>query len=80
MTTNDSDIAALKVEMSYLKRDIATLQGEIEEMRADIKTLMTLLNQAKGVKWLLIGLIALSGGIGAFVAKMVPFIHIAPKV
>ena len=70
--SHDADIAVLKVEMAAVK----TGMGELQR---DVRSLLDLVNQTKG-GWKTIILVAgAAGTMGAFMAKILPFVGALPK-
>ena len=72
-------ILAINEDIGSLKARVDALDREMREMRDDIKSILAILNQTKGSWKTLVLIGGLSGAIGAFVSKTIPFTMMIPR-
>lgn len=56
----------LESEVEYITAQLNDVQGKVNAMH-------DLLMQARGMRWLIVGMAATGGFLSAFVAKLIPF-------
>lgn len=68
------------------ERDIGRLEGrmnsvesDLQEMKKDVKEILEVMNQAKGGWKTLVIVGTVSGAVGAFLAKFLPFLNAMPR-
>ncbi len=66
-------------ELGEMNAKIAMLEITVSEMRTDLRTVRDTLTEAKGSWRTLMAVAGLSAAIGAFVVKLVPFLHTLPR-
>lgn len=72
LTTAEIDIAVLKTEVEYLKTHIAEIKGDTKEIKE-------VLSQAKGGWKTLMLVSGVAATVGAFAAKLLPFLNVLPR-
>lgn len=59
-----------------MEADISNLQVDVRELKSDVKTILETLNTARGGWKTLLMVAGVAGAMGAFIAKVAPFIPV----
>ncbi len=70
--TSNERLVALEVEVKHLIESQEKMASKVDQMH-------TLLVQAKGVRWVIIGGAAVAGFIASFATNLAPWLGIPPK-
>ncbi len=65
-------IAALEVEVQHLKT-------QVDDTHLKVEQVLALLQQAKGVRWIIITGAAIAGFIASFATNLAPWLGIGPR-
>ena len=57
--------------IAVLETEVADLKKSVDEMSAQVRTLVSLFDQARGAKWMLIGLAALGGIVASKIGPII---------
>lgn len=63
-----------------LESKVEHMSDTLDEVSTTVKELNTLLQQAKGAKWAIMGAAAIGGFVSAKVAAFIPWASLGPKV
>lgn len=79
MATDTEQIVDIRVRMAKLETQFDHIDAELKDMHQKVSDLHDLLMQAKGARWVVVGIAAIGGAGAAFIAKMIPFANTLPR-
>jgi len=65
--------------IAVLENEIKHINEKLDDTHSKVTIMHDLLMQAKGAKWLIVGMAAIAGFAASFAAKMFPIISNLPK-
>ena len=74
-----SDQTDTRDRVIKLEADVRHLTTTVDEMAGHVREMRDLLNQAKGVKWLILTAAAIGGFVSAKLATFVPWLSFPPR-
>ena len=74
-----TDITDTRDRVIALETDVKHLTAKVDEMAEKVNAVHDLLQQAKGVKWLIVTAAAVGGFVSAKLAAVVPWFGVGPR-
>jgi hypothetical protein len=74
-----SDQTDTRDRVIKLESDVSHLTTTVEEMAGHVREMRDLLNQAKGVKWMVLTAAAIGGFISAKIGVIIPWLSFTPR-
>jgi hypothetical protein len=65
--------------MAILETKVQHLSDQLEDTHRKVDEMHSLLLQAKGARWVIIGMAAVGGAIASFATKLIPVTHVLPR-
>lgn len=78
-SANLERLVKLEVNVFHLTAAVEKTNKALDENNTKLDELTAALNQAKGAKWVLCGLLTLAGFVGGFASKFIPWVAYLPK-
>ena len=70
--TDNERMAVLETKVQHLSEQLEDTHRKVDEMHS-------LLLQAKGARWVIIGMAAIGGAIASFATKLLPVSNVLPR-